>query len=126
MFWCIKIALLLLTVTLFSSCTTAEYQQARSGCAQIAHNDIPVVLEEFQCQKYRYIEVPTGETECVTQDEGNGRIRTTCKELTKQELEYFYETCTRDKNEQKRNQWINSCTVDACIHAFNNPKCETD
>ena len=43
--------------------------------AQIAYNDIPIVLEEFQCQKYRYIEVPTGETECITQDEGSGRIQ---------------------------------------------------
>ena len=123
---CFQIAYPLLAVIFLSSCTTAEYQQARSGCAEIGYNDIPVVLEEFQCQKYRYIEVPTGETECITQDEGNGRIRTTCKELTKKELEYFYETCTRDKNEHKRNQWINSCTVDACMHVFNNPKCETD
>ena len=48
---CLKTACLFLVVIFVSSCTTAEYQQARSGCAQIAYNNIPIVLEEFQCQK---------------------------------------------------------------------------
>ena len=110
---------------LLTSCSTPEYKQARAGCSQIAYSKFPVSVQEYSCQRMRYIEVPTGETVCTTEVEF-GKIVERCKNVTERQSEWYDSTCTGDVNEDVRLNWINNCARQACWQTYGNLFCEVD
>ena len=107
-----------------SACSTAEYDQAWDGCSQIAHSKFPVSVQNYPCQRMKYVEVPTGETVCTT-DVELGKIVERCKVQTERKAEYYDSTCRGDINMNPRREWTLKCTANACFQTFGNVSCKT-
>mgnify|MGYP001297833931 CR=1 FL=1 len=121
----IKVYFVIVALFLLSSCSTAEYKQANSACWNIGVSKYPVDRVDYTCQKSRFIEVPNGETIC-TSELIYDRVVTSCKEQTEQKQEFFETTCSTDRNQNLRGQWVGQCTRDACLSAFGNESCEVN
>ena len=110
---------------LLTSCSTPEYKEAKAGCSQLGYSKFPVSVQEYNCQRMRYIDVPTGETVCTTSVEF-GKIVERCKKVTERQSEWYDSTCTGDVNFDTRIDWIYSCTRQACFETFGNVSCEVN
>ena len=110
---------------LLTSCSTQEYKEAEGGCSQIGYSKFPVSVQDYNCRRLRYIDVPTGETVCIT-DLEFGKIVERCKKVTKSQSEWYDSTCTGDVNLETRRDWIYRCTRQACFETFGNVSCEVN
>ena len=120
-----RIWLFVVALGLLSACSTAEYDQAYDGCSQIGYSKYPVSKKELTCRSFRNIEVPTGKTECVT-EERYGKLVTSCEEKTETRGEWYEHSCVKDVNYIARRDWILKCAANACFTTFGNVSCETD
>ena len=121
----VRVLLIVAALFIMSSCSTAEYKQANAACTTIGVSKYPVDRVDYNCQLSRYIEVPTGETICTSELQYD-KVVTSCKEQTEQKQEWYNSTCTKDRNQNIRGQWIGQCTRDACLSAFGNETCDAN
>ena len=73
--------------------------------------------EETACQ------VPTGETNCTTVDDGYS-VQTNCKQIMK--TEYYKNTCrvrAVDRNASRRDAQIAACTQQRCNQKYGDAQC---
>ena len=117
-------------VMLATGCSTPQYRQAEAGCTNVSYQKFPQKIEEYRCERTRYVRVQTGETECITEPVyglggPTGQIKTTCTPVTVSRPQTYIDTCRRDVNEPARNGWILNCTAKACLSAFGNVDCRT-
>jgi hypothetical protein len=119
----LRMMFILSSLFYLASCSTPEYKQAKASCSPVGYSKFPVSVQQYSCQRMRYIEVPTGETVCVT-DVEFGKIVERCKKITERQPEWYKSRCTGDVNLDIRRDWINSCTRKSCFKTFGNVSCK--
>ena len=120
-----RIWLAVIALSLISACSTAEYDQAYDACSLVGNSKYPVTKKKRTCRGFRNIEVPTGKTECVT-EERYGKFVTSCEEITETRGEWYDYSCVKDVNYTARTDWILQCAANACFRTFGNVSCKTD
>lgn len=114
-----KTILMLGLLPLLAACGTPEFQAEQSICTSDWLKKIPPKMENQLVQRYRYIQVPTGQTTCTT-------VGTTQNCVAKMRTETIPYTVVEavDVNAGQRNIQIKACAERACTAKFGNPQCK--
>ena len=112
------------------SCASPQYRQAAAECEYLSFDQFPQKIEEFRCEQTRYVSVPSGETECITEkvtspDGLTEQVKTTCKPLTEIRSQPYVTICQRDVNQTARNNWALTCIAKTCLSNFGNVDCKS-
>ncbi len=116
------IALLSFAITL-TGCATKEYLAAENQCSPSAFLQFPVINQQRIEMRSRAIQVPTGQTKCVSTTNGN-KTETVCNDITRTEYQQYPVNVTVDINEDARDKVIAACARNICIKSHGNPDCE--
>ena len=110
-------------MVLLAGCTTPEYQAQLSVCESAWIAKLPPKYEKVVRTDYHYIEVPDGNSVCVTKTLDNGNLHTVCEEGTHEiPIPHTY-TVTVDRNEPVRDQQIEICVHNACLKRYGDHLC---
>lgn len=115
----------LLVPVLLLGCATQEYRQAENECTYDANRRFPINNVTQVVTVTRPIEVPTGQTNCVTNYFGL-QATTTCQQVTRTEFRNFQEARVVDLNRDARKSAIDSCAAQTCMSRFGNPECKVN
>ena len=112
------------------SCVSPQYRQAAAECEHLSSQPFPQKIKEFRSEKTRYVSVPSGETNWITEkvtsaDGLTEQIKTTCKPLTEIRSQPYVTIRQRDLNRIARNNWVLTCTAKTCLSTFGNVDCKT-
>ncbi len=108
---------------LLAACATPEYLGAKNECAPQAYQQYPVVNVAQLVTRTRPVQVPTGETQCTTVQQG-AVTQSNCKQVMRTEYRPYQETAIVDVNENGRNAMMNACASQLCMARFGNADCE--
>jgi len=118
-----KSLLLVINLTLIG-CATPEYKNAQGECRDEAYQKYPIYNVPKIVTLTRPVQVPTGQTDCVTTHTGNV-ANTTCNPVTRTEYVPYQQNMIVDENAHFRNQAVRSCTAQLCNSRFGNVECKT-
>jgi hypothetical protein len=111
-------------VLTLASCTTPEFREERGICEATWMKKIPPHYVQEMYNRTESRQVPTGETYCTTHGYGY-TLYTTCEQVMKTEFYTVPAVRTVDRNERRRNSFINSCVQTKCIQKYGNFECKT-
>ena len=115
----------LVVSALLVGCSTQGFKQAQNECVQYGFQQFPIRNEPTVTSTPRNVEVPTGETNCVT-DYSTGQARTSCKQQTRLELRYEQSVVIVDANLYSRLAAIDSCAKALCFQRSGNYECKVE
>jgi len=110
-------------------CASPQYRQAAAECKHLSFQQFPQKIEKFRCEKTRYVSVPSGATECITEkvtsaDGLKEQVKKICKPLTEIRSQTYPTICQRDLNRPARENWALTCTAKTCLSNFGNVDCK--
>ena len=118
-----KYIALLSFAILLTGCATIEYLAAENQCSPSAFLQFPVINQQRIEMRSRPIQVPTGQTKCVSTTNGN-KTETVCQDITRTEYQQYPVNVTVDINEDARDKVIAACARNICYKSHGNPDCE--
>jgi len=101
-------------------CVTPEYQAAQNSCSTTWMQKIPPRYEQEMYNQLQSTQVPTGQTTCMA----TGYI-VTCNQIMRTQYYSTPAVRTVDRNADRRNAEIQSCTASICVKQYGNAACET-
>lgn len=104
---------------LLAACGTPEFQAEQGTCRAEWLQKIPPKMENRIVTRYRYIQVPTGQTTCTTVN----NVQTCTAKMRTEAIPYTAVEAV-DVNAPQRNTQIKACTEAACTAKFGNPQCK--
>lgn len=107
-----------------SACATPEFRSAMGECTQGAFVKYPVEEVQTVVNRSRLVEVPTGQTHCITTYNGN-QANTLCHPVMRTEWVPYQEAVMVDKNKAVRESLINGCAQALCLQRYGNAECKT-
>ena len=113
-----KSLLLVINLTLIG-CATPEYKNAQGECRYEAYQKYPIYNVSKIVTLTRPVQVPTGQTDCVTTHTGN-LANTTCNPVTRIEYVLYQQNMIVDEKTHIRSQAVHSCTAQLCNSRFGN------
>ena len=108
---------------LLASCATPEYRQAKSECSADAFRQYPVHLVPTLVTRTIAVQVPSGQTHCVTTQTG-AVANTTCQQLMRTDFVPYQESVMVDVNDAQRQAVMNQCAAELCNQRLGNPACK--
>ncbi len=117
------VALALISSVLLG-CATPEFRQARSECSPEAFQLYPVQRVPTLVTHTRAVQVPTGQTHCVTTQTGNV-ANTACQQIMRVDFVPYMESVMVDVNASPREARMNQCAAQLCGTRYGNAECKT-
>jgi hypothetical protein len=114
---------LFLASGLLQGCATPEFRQARSECAPEAFRLHPVHRVPTLVSQTRAVQVPTGQTHCVTTQTGNVS-NTSCQQIMRTDFVPYMESVMLDVNANSREAFMSQCAAQVCVTRYGNPECK--
>jgi len=102
------------------ACGTPEYRAEQSVCEAEWVQKIPPRLERQIVERVRYIQVPTGVSNCTT----TNNVQRCVAQMRSEAIPYTAVE-TVDVNKPGRDVQIRACAVRACTARYGNPECKT-
>ncbi len=115
---------LVLVSGLLLGCATPEFRQARSECAPQAFELYPIQRVPTLVTHTRAVQVPTGQTHCVTTQTGNV-ANTSCQPIMRMDFVPYMESVMVDVNAGPREARMNQCAAQLCSTRYGNAECKT-
>ena len=115
---------LVMASSLLLGCTTPEFRQARNECAPEAFRLYPVHRVPTLVTHTRPVQVPTGQTHCVTTQTGNVS-NTACQQLMRTDFVPYMESVMVDVNASQRETLMSQCAAQVCSTRYGNAECKT-
>jgi hypothetical protein len=109
---------------LLMGCATPEFKQARSECAPEAFRLYPIHRVPTLVTHTRPVQVPTGQTHCVTTQTGNV-ANTTCQQVMRTDFVPYLESVMVDVNASNRESLMSQCAAQLCSTRYGNAECKT-
>ena len=109
---------------LLLGCATPEFKQARSECAPEAFRLYPIHRVPTLVSHTRPVQVPTGQTHCVTTQTGNVS-NTTCQQVMRTDFVPYLESVMVDVNARDRESLMSQCAAQLCSTRYGNTECKT-
>ena len=119
-----KVGLSLLASGLLASCATPEFRQAKDECSGEAFRLYPVQQALTLVNRTRMVQVPTGQTHCVTTQTGNV-AHTNCQQVMRTDYVPYLENVMVDVNASPREQAMTQCAKQLCVTRYGNVDCKT-
>ena len=129
-----KFGFILSVVFILTGCATPEYNAARQACEFISLKKLPPKFQQKIVNRTRVETVPDGTRICTKYKikkpcKGKNcisriKIKTVCKDGTKQIYVPYSVTVTVDINKVPRNRETDICARNKCIKTFGNPECK--
>jgi hypothetical protein len=109
---------------LLLGCATPEYKQAQSECAPEAFRLYPIHRVPTLVNHTRAVQVPTGQSHCVTTQTGNVS-NTTCQQVMRTDFVPYLESVMVDVNARDRESLMSQCAAQLCSTRYGNTECKT-
>ena len=109
---------------ILAGCSSPQFKQERNICEATWMKKIPPRLELENYMQLQSRQVPTGQTTCTTSGYGNYAY-TNCNQIMKTEYYNVPSVRSVDRNQNRRDTEIASCTRKRCNKKYGNAKCET-
>jgi hypothetical protein len=119
-----KILLSLIASGLLAGCATPEFRQAKDECSGEAFRLYPVQQVLTVVSRTRMVQVPTGQTHCVTTQTGNV-ANTSCQQVMRTDYVPYLENVMVDVNASPRENAMTQCAMQLCIARYGNADCKT-
>ena len=119
-----RFAWMVLASGLLCACATPEFRQARGECSPEAFQQHPVHLVATLVTHTSVVQVPTGQTHCVTTQTGNVS-NTSCQQVMRMDVVPYQERVMVDVNAARREAVMNQCAAQLCNTRYGNPACKT-
>lgn len=108
---------------LLCGCATPEWQATHSECTKTFYRQLPPSFQLVQVTRAVPVEVPTGQTNCVSTPMG-GSVTTECRPVTMTQWRSIPDFERMDVNAEARENAINHCTKTTCLTQFGNAQCK--
>jgi len=101
------------------SCSTPEFDAAKSSCSAVWQAKIPSRFEQEMYNMSQSRQVPSGMTSCT----GYG-YSMICNQTMRTEYYTIPAVRTVDRNKPQRDAQINACTQNLCMKKYGNAECK--
>ena len=108
---------------ILAGCSTPQFREEQNICKATWMKKIPPRLEQESYMMVQSRQVPSGRTTCTTNGYGNYAY-TTCNQIMNTEYYNVPSVRTVDRNKNRRDPKIASCTRQRCNKKYGNAKCE--
>ena len=109
---------------LLASCATNEFKEEKVICTAMQMKEIPPRYEQERYDETHSRQVPTGETNCTTVDDGYS-VQTNCKQIMKTEYYKTPAVRTVDRIASRRDAQIAACIQQRCNQKYGDAQCKS-
>ena len=119
----IRFVLMVVSCLSIIGCATPEYRNAKNECSFDAFRQFPVNNVSSVITLTRAVQVPTGQTNCMTTYIGM-YANTQCQQVMRIDYVPYQQTIVTDTNAQSRGDMMNSCAAQLCYKRYGNADCK--